>query len=68
MMTVSPQRRLEMAIESLGGVVAGAMQDIEVMERFYPPSKRGSSYQRALDSLKSRLLAVEAEAREALDG
>lgn len=44
------------------------MQDIEVMERFHPPSKRGSSYQRALDSLKSRLLAVEAEAREALDG
>lgn len=59
-------RRLEMAVELFGGIVAGALQDIETMEKFHAQSKRGSNYQRALDSLKARLLTVDKEAREVL--
>lgn len=42
------------------------MQDLDEMKRFHPPSRRGSNYTRALQSLERRLAALEAEAREAL--
>lgn len=61
------QRAARMALELVAGAAAGALQDLGEMKRFHPPSKRGSTYTKHLDSLESRLNAIEKEAREALD-
>ena len=60
------ERRLRSAIRDIGGVMVGALQDLETMKRWHPQSKRGSNYQRALDSLESRLRSAESAYHEAL--
>lgn len=42
-------------LEWLGGVLSGMAEDLDAMKRFHPPSKRGSNYTRALESLERRL-------------
>lgn len=58
---VTRERRLEMAIELLNGLVQGAINDIAMMKRWHPASKRGSNYTRAMESLESRLATAEQE-------
>lgn len=65
---ITRERQLEMALEQIVRVAAVAMMDIDTMQRFHAPSKRGVTYQIALDSLIGRLRALESEAREALGG
>ena len=60
------ERRIEMVLQLLVGTLAGAMEDLDEMKRAHPPSKRGSKYTRALESLEFRLSNGEADAREAL--
>jgi hypothetical protein len=59
-------RRLEMALELLRGIVSGSLSDLDQMKRFHPPSKRGSNYTRNLESLEARLAAADREIQEAL--
>lgn len=61
------ERRLEIALQYFRGVATGAMQDLDAMKRAHPPSKRGSRFTHALESLESRLATIEHEAADALD-
>ena len=54
------------ALELAAGAAAGAIEDLDQMKRFHPPSKRGTNYTRHLESLERRLAAIESGAREAL--
>jgi len=53
-------------IELTRSIVRNAILDIQTLEGFWPPSKRGSNAQRALDSLKARLETAERCASDAL--
>lgn len=64
---VTRERRLQMAIEAFAGITAGMRQDLDVMKRWHAPSKRGSNYTRALESLESRLAHLEDEAFEVME-
>ena len=64
--TITRERRLEMALELFASAANGAAVDLDTMKHFHPPSKRGSNYTRALESLERRLAALEVEAREVL--
>ena len=59
------ERRLEMALEMLSGGLDGAMSDLDAMKASHPPSKRGSRYQRSLESLEQRLNGLASEVQEA---
>ena len=60
------ESRLRIAIQYIGGVFAGALQDLEKMKRWHSPSKRGRNYQHAMDSLEARLRTGEAAYQEVL--
>ena len=60
------ESRLRIAIQDIGGVFAGALQDLEKMKRWHSPSKRGMNYQHAMDSLEARLRTGEAAYQEVL--
>lgn len=55
-----------LSLAELDEIEASMAQDIERLERFWPPSKRGSNAQAALDSIKSRRGAAEDILREGL--
>jgi hypothetical protein len=58
--------RMRMALELLQGLARGAMCDLDRMKQAHAPSKRGSRYTAALESLEGRLTAADSEATEAL--
>lgn len=66
MITITRERRLEMAIELLAGTLAGAETDMARMKQFHPLHKRSANYQRALVSLGQRLNGASEEIQEAL--
>jgi hypothetical protein len=61
------ERRRESAIEWLNGVLSGMREDLDRMLANHPPSRRGSRYQNALESLESRLNAAIEEVQEVND-
>ena len=67
-MTITRERRLEMALEMFRSFPDSALGDLETMKQFLPPSKRGRNFSRAMSSLEDRLNALKAEAVEALTG
>ena len=46
------KRKSEIEIESAINILSSCAQHFENLERFWPPSKRGSNAQRCLDQLK----------------
>jgi len=46
--------KMEIELESARSILMAMSQDIEQVERYWSPSKRGSNGQRALDALKER--------------
>ena len=52
-------------IDCAARIVEAMAQDIAAMEAAIPPSKRGSRFQRALDSLKGRVGATQQCLRDA---
>ena len=66
-MQITRERRLEMAVEAFASIASGAMQDLDLMKQNHPPSRRGSRYTHALESLERRLVGLEQEAREAIN-
>jgi hypothetical protein len=67
MIQTANERRRESAIEWLNGVLSGMREDLDRMLANHPPSRRGSRYQNALESLESRLNAAIEEVQEVND-
>lgn len=63
-MKVSPERRKEMALESLSGIIFGCQADLDRLLEAFPPSRRGTRCQRAIDSLTFRLNVAASELME----
>lgn len=53
------QTKMEMEVGTALGIAQSMMQSIEMLERWYPPSKRGSNAQRALDDIKMKRDIIE---------
>ena len=64
--TVGRSDILYLALQDIGAIFAGALQDLEKMKGWHSPSKRGRNYQHAMDSLEARLRTGEAAYQEVL--
>lgn len=51
--------RMEMETDMALGIALAMRQSIEGLERFWPPSKRGSNAQRFLDEIKAKRDSIE---------
>ena len=51
--------RMEMETDTALGIVQGLRQSVEELERWWPPSRRGSNAQRILDQIKEKHAAIE---------
>lgn len=58
--------RLEVECVTAFGIIKGMAETIEQIERWWPPSKRGSNAQRNLDDLKAKRDAAELCLRDGL--
>jgi len=66
-MKVSKETCWRLALRDAYATVAGALQDIEIMQEAYPRSQRKVRYEKAIESLKNRLTFLENETKNALD-
>lgn len=49
------ERRLEMGLEFLDGMMSRAMEDLDAMKAAHPPGKRNGQFTRALERLEDQL-------------
>ena len=50
--------RMEMETDTALGIAQGLRQSVEELERWWPPSRRGSNAQRVLDQIKEKHDAI----------
>ena len=53
MARVTKRPKHEIEIDAASGILAAMGERIDALERYWPPSRRGSNAQRALDAIKN---------------
>jgi hypothetical protein len=55
---MSERSKVEIEIDTAKSILMAMVQDIEAIERYWAPSKRGSNGNRALETLRERRAAA----------
>lgn len=60
------QNKMEIEVAAAINIASAMEQDLNSLEKFWPPSRRGGNAQRMLDSIKERRAVLEQCLRDAL--